>query len=210
LKKIVDTALMHEEDKGEKMEIKAEETSQNKKVWPKKGQQQQQQQKKGGKNDKDRDKRRCHNCSKEDHLVKHCKRRKNSCFNYGEVGHFAKECPKKQGSQRQGQRAGTSGGKVHTLAISAPDSGRKISVENLISLSNHPIRILFDFGASHSFISSSMVESLHLITTMVVDPIVVSNPIGVSEHLSMIFWCLKISMSGVEFECDAYFLVFMG
>ena len=94
--------------------------------------------------------------------------------------------------------------------MSAPDRGRKISVEGLISLSNHPSRTLFNSGASHSFISSFVVESLHLITSMVVDPIVVSNPIGGSAHLSMICRSLRISVLSVEFECDAYVLGFMG
>ena len=91
---LVDMALMYEEDKGEKKETKTEGTSQNRKVWPKKGQQQQQQ-KKGGKDDKGKDKRKCHNCGKEGHLIKDCKRRKANCFNCGEVGHFSKESPKK-------------------------------------------------------------------------------------------------------------------
>ena len=55
-----------------------------------------------------------------------------------------------------------------------------------------------------------MVESLHLNTGMVVDLVVVSNPIGGSAHLSMICRGLKISMLGVEFECDTYVLGFMG
>ena len=96
------------------------------------------------------------------------------------------------------------------LSRPVTDRGRKISVEGLISLSNHPIRTFFDSGASHSFISSSVVESLHLITSMVVDPVVVSNNIGGSAHLSMICQGLKIFMLGVEFECDAYVLGFMG
>lgn len=65
---------------------------------------------------------------------------------------------------------------MHALTTSALDRGRKISVEGLISLSNHPVRTLFYSGASHSFILSSVVESLHLITSMVVDPVVVSKP----------------------------------
>ena len=96
------------------------------------------------------------------------------------------------------------------LATIAPDRGRKISVEGLISLSNHPIRTLFDSGTSYPFISSYVVESLHLITIVVVDPIVVSNPIGGSAHLSMICRGLRISILGIEFECDAYMLGFMG
>ena len=110
-------------------------------MWPKKGQQQQQQ-KKGGKNDKAKNKRKCHNCGSEGHLIKDCKRRKYTFFSCGKVGHFAKECPKKQG---QGQRAGASGGQVHALATSAPDRGRKISMEGLIYLFGHPIRTLFFF-----------------------------------------------------------------
>ena len=91
---------------------------------------------------------------------------------------------------------------MHALAIRAPDRGRKVSMEGLVSLSNHPIRILFDYGASHSFISSSVVESLHLIISMVVDPVVVSNPIGGSAHLSIIFQGLKICVLGAILDCE--------
>ena len=143
-------------------------------------------------------------------MIKDYKRRKVNCFNCGEPRHYSTECPKKQGSQGLGQRAEISGEQVNALAISSPERGRKISVESLVSLSNHPVRTLFDSGASHSFISSSVVESLHLITSMVVDPVVVSNNIGGSAHLSMIFQGLKISVLGDEFECDAYVLGFMG
>ena len=91
--KLVDMALMHEEDKGQKKEVKAEEATQNEKVCPKKGQQQ----KKGKKNDKVKDKRKCHSCGREGHLAKDCRKRKNACFACGEVGHLITDCPKKQG-----------------------------------------------------------------------------------------------------------------
>ena len=42
----------------------------------------------------------------------------------------------------------------------------------------YPVRTLFDSDASSSFISSLLVESLHLDTSLVDDPLVVSNPIG--------------------------------
>ena len=53
-----------------------------------------------------------------------------------------------------------------------------------------------------------MVESLHLSTSMVLDLIVVSNPIGGTTHLSMICRSLRISMLGVEFESDEYMVGF--
>ena len=42
----------------------------------------------------------------------------------------------------------------------------------------YPVRTLLDSDASSSFISSLLVESLHLDTSLVDDPLVVSNPIG--------------------------------
>ena len=42
----------------------------------------------------------------------------------------------------------------------------------------HPIRTLFDSDASSSFISSLIVGSLHLDTSLLDDPLVVSNPVG--------------------------------
>ena len=43
------------------------------------------------------------------------------------------------------------------------------------------------------FISASIVESLHLSTSVVEDPIFVSNPVGESAHLFMT--CLDLRMS---------------
>ena len=42
----------------------------------------------------------------------------------------------------------------------------------------YPIQTLFDPDISSSFISPLIVESLHLDTSLVDDPLVVSNPIG--------------------------------
>ena len=75
---------------------------------------------------------------------------------------------------------------------------------------DHPVRTLFDSGTSHSFVSSSLVESLHLDTSLVDDPLVVSNPIGGSTYLSMICLGLKISILSIEFRCDAFVLGFTG
>ena len=129
---------------------------------------------KGGKDNNGKGKKRCFNCGTPGHLSKDCrKKKKTGCFHCGEAGHLIKGCPMK------GQRAGsTSGGQVQALlargkargqvqALVVPllqDRGRAISVESLVFLFDHPVRTLFDSGASHSFISTSLVETLHLDT----------------------------------------------
>ena len=42
------------------------------------------------------------------------------------------------------------------------------------------------------------------------DPIVVSNPIGGSAHLSMVCRDLRLSILGIGFECNAFVLGFVG
>ena len=69
---------------------------------------------------------------------------------------------------------------------------------------------MFGSGTSHSFLSASIVESLHLSTSRVEDPIVVSNPIGGLSHSSMICLDLGIYILSVEFRCNAYVFGSMG
>ena len=90
-----------------------------------------------------------------------------------------------------------------------PNRGRSVSVEGLISIVGSHIRVLFDSGASHSFISSYLVDQLHLDISLIVDPILVSNPVGGSTHLTMIYRDVRINILSVEFKCDAYVLGFL-
>ena len=106
---------------------------------------------------------------------------------------------------------GQARGQVQALVVPPlQERGRTISVESLVFLFDHPVRTLFDSGTSHSFISTSLVESLHFNTSLVEDPLVVSNPIGGSTDLSMMCLDLKISILSIEFRCDAYVLGFTG
>ena len=53
-------------------------------------------------------------------------------------------------------------------------------------------------------------ESLHLGTSIVEDPLVVSNPIMGSTYLSMICLDLEISILSIGFRCNAFVLDFTG
>ena len=95
--KLVDMALMHEEEaKSEKKEEKLE-GPQNKKAWPKK-----ETQKKDEKSE-DKMEKKFFTCGSLTHLNKNFRKQKGTCFNCGEMGHVTRDRPKKRG---QGQRTG--------------------------------------------------------------------------------------------------------
>ena len=85
---LVDMALLYEEDKKGKKEVKPND-SKNKKVDSEKG----------GKNNNSRDKRKCNYCGTEGHIANDCRKRKRKqgeCFHCGKTGHISKDCPEKQ------------------------------------------------------------------------------------------------------------------
>ena len=94
---LVDMALLHEEDKNSKKEVKPNET-QNKKADFKKGNN-----KNNKSNNKSRGTRKCNFCGITGHLAKDCRKKKRKlgeCFRCGDTGHISKDFPTKQG---QGQ-----------------------------------------------------------------------------------------------------------
>ena len=70
-----------------------------------------------------------------------------------------------------------------------------------------PVRVLFDAGASRSFISSDLVDRLGLEPEIVDRPLAVMNPIGGLTSLIMICRNLVLSSHGCMFACDCFVLI---
>ena len=82
------------------------------------------------------------------------------CFNCNKPGHFAKECPypkngnhQNQGNQRQGNANARLGHVRYTIVEEIP--AREVVTAGMYLVNKHPAIILFDSGASHSFMSQT-------------------------------------------------------
>ena len=87
----------------------------------------------------------------------------------------------------QGPHAGTSGVQGRVYAITPPaESTDQPVIQGTFLLSRLWARVLFDSGASHSFIAASVVIELGLEVEALEEPLYVSYPLGIRAMIGMI------------------------
>jgi hypothetical protein len=126
-----------------------------------------------------------------------------ACFHCGEPGHYANVCPRKAQSGQQGRpaqpKAPAQGRVNHVTAESAAEASNVIIGTFMVN--THPAAVLFDTGATHSFITQSFVEHHGIHTSTLKRGMLVSSTGG---QLRSHIFCPRVSVviRGVEFSAN--------
>jgi hypothetical protein len=122
-----------------------------------------------------------------------------TCFKCGELGHYANACPKRNpphtpvqnqqqtrsGNQspqnNKGQQSYARGKAMHVDAEIAHENPRVVL--GIFLVNSTPASVLFDFGASHSFITSQFVAQHNIPISPMSRHILVSSPGGIESHI---------------------------
>ena len=120
--------------------------------------------------------------------------------------HISQAGPRGQSMGRgrgQGLQAGTSGvqGRVYAITPQAESSDHPV-IQGTFLLSRLWARVLFDYGASHSFIAASVVIELGLEVDTLEESFYVSSPLGIKARIGMICRGCELEISGTLLTMD--------
>ena len=102
----------------------------------------------------------------------------------------------------RGPQAGTSGvqGRVYAITPQAESAGQPV-IQGTFLLSRLWARVLFDSGASHSFIAASVVIELGLEVETLEEPLYVSYPLEIRARIRMICYSRTEDHGHVRVRC---------
>jgi hypothetical protein len=133
-----------------------------------------------------------------------------ACFKCGLTAHFAWQCLTRSTAPRVGNHAKPQGqqnfmhGRVNHMTSDEAQQAQDV-VLGMFLASSHPATILFDSGASHSFISSSFIMKHNLPIATMKHTMLVSPPRGEirTKHICL---AVSITIRGVDFPSNLILL----
>ncbi|XP_022860578.1 uncharacterized protein LOC111381088, partial [Olea europaea var. sylvestris] len=131
---------------------------------------------------------------------------KNVCFRCGRPGHIVLNCPeppkKKDDDQDQNKK-----GKARVFVLNQHEAEQDQNViAGILLLSNVPAYVLFDSGATNSFISASFVARSNFACVRTNNELEVSIPLGKTLCTYQMTKSMKLEIDGKILEADLYLL----
>ena len=153
----------------------------------------------------------CSKCGKQ-HGGFVCYKEIGACFNCGERGHFVRDCPQTKNSQAQkpdgGKPKPRTQGRVFAMTNKYAQASPEVVI-GIIQFHSQPIRVLIDPRATHSFISTSLLDLLGLSTSLLQFDMLVSTPIRKSFLATTVVKDDNIVIGGRELHVDLILLNYM-
>lgn len=127
------------------------------------------------------------------------------CFNCDQIRHYKNQYSEPVIADK---------GKVFALEPSSSipttvEKGKSV-MEGTLLIHSISVRVLFDIGASHSFICQCLVNKLRLDISYLLTSLRVANPIGGYATLDMRSDQLELDLLGHKFTCSLYVYDFRG
>ncbi|XP_063941268.1 uncharacterized protein LOC135149473 [Daucus carota subsp. sativus] len=129
-----------------------------------------------------------------------------ACFNCGRQGHTIKDCKaplKKSGDQnnKDGKNEQKSSGRVFSLTAkdAANSSG---TITGTLPIGNSNATVLFDTGATHTFVSTSYVKHLCIAPTTLLYGVSVANPMGLNMSVNVQYLECVVRLEDRELSVD--------
>jgi hypothetical protein len=125
------------------------------------------------------------------------------CFHCGEPGHYANVCTRKAQAGQQGHAAppkAPAQGRVNHVTVESTADAPNVVIGTFM-VNTHPATVLFDTGATHSFITQSFIEHYGIPTSTLKRCMLVSSPGG---QLRSHVFCPRVSVAirGVDFSAN--------
>ena len=148
--------------------------------------------------------RKCFNCGSSDHIIRACSN-PLFCRYCKKEGHHVSTCPTVSAVAKSSKlyAAKNSEGPAQPKGISPS------ILEGSFLFHDHSIRVLFDTGASHSFVSQKLVDDLSLDVSCLVTSLRIANPIGGSMTLSMLCDDVEIVLCGFSFRANLHVISYL-
>ncbi|KAK8942809.1 hypothetical protein KSP39_PZI009568 [Platanthera zijinensis] len=129
----------------------------------------------------------CSVCKKPGHNAAHCWKKTRSCFLCGQEGHLKYQCPQAQPTLQPvplqalppPQRVDKGKGKLNVVSMEEAQTSTQV-ISGRFKVKNRWARVLFDSGATHSFVARAFVERYRLDLDRVGDAFCVKFPSGES------------------------------